>query len=104
MRLKKKSVQTNLLNALLLSSHFLFLLNYFRLVLEREREREADEEGGSGEDPDDVADDLSARLYGSYKVRNASGDGMARLWWNNVDEGDKTVDEGLLLDVIVRDG
>jgi len=41
----EKSVKTDLLNALLLSSHFLFLLDYFRLVFEGEREREADEEG-----------------------------------------------------------
>ena len=38
-------MKTDLLNALLLSSHFLFLLDYFRLVFEGEREREADEEG-----------------------------------------------------------
>jgi hypothetical protein len=41
----KKSVEADLLNALLLSSHFLFLLDYFRLVFEGERERETDEEG-----------------------------------------------------------
>lgn len=26
---------------------------------------------------------------------------MTRLWWDNVDEGDQTVDEGLFLDMIV---
>lgn len=65
---REKSVEANLLNTLLLSGHFLFLLDYFRLVFEREREREANEEGGRGEDPDDIADDLSARPYGSYKA------------------------------------
>ena len=65
---KKKDVVTNLLNALLLSSHFLFLLDYFRLVFEGKREREADKEGGGGEDPDDVSDDFSASLYGTDKV------------------------------------
>jgi hypothetical protein len=65
---KKKGGQTNLLNALLLSGHFFFLLNYFRLVFECKGEGEADKEGGGGEDPDDIADDLSTRLYGSYEV------------------------------------
>ncbi len=64
----KKGVETNLLNALLLSSHFLFLLDYFRFVFEGKREREADKEGGGRNNPHDVTDDLSASLYGTGRV------------------------------------
>lgn len=65
---RKKGVETNLLNTLLLSSHFLFLLDYFRFVFKRKREREADKEGRGCDDPDNVADDLSASLHGTDKV------------------------------------
>lgn len=51
----------------MLSSHLLFLVDNLCLVLEGEGERKADEEGGSGEDPDDVADELSAGLDGAYE-------------------------------------
>ena len=57
---------------LLLGEHLLLLLHDFRVVLEHEGEGEADEEGGGGDDPDEVADNLAGALYEACGLAEAT--------------------------------
>ena len=60
------------LGALLLCEHLLLLLDDLGLVLEHEREGQADEEGGGGDDPDEVADDLAGALQEAGGLADAA--------------------------------
>lgn len=90
-RLKK-----NLLGPLLLGEHVLLLLDDFCLVLEGEGEGETDEEGGGGEYPDDVPDDLARPPDEGGGFREGGGDGLACGGGHDVDEGKEAVVEGLV--------
>ena len=64
-------MQTNLLCALLLFKHFLLLGNNFALVLQTEGKRERNEQRRSGDDPDNVSNELAALFYERGGLRDA---------------------------------
>ena len=84
------------LSTLLLGQHLLLLLHDLRLVLEHEREREADEERGGGDDPDEVANDLACCLYCARGPAELGGYALAGGRGNDVGKGDDALVEGLL--------
>lgn len=86
----------DLLCSLLLGQEFLFLGHDLGLVLEGEGERETDEKGRGGDDPDDVADDPARCLEEGCGARGGGGDGVPRGGGNDVDEGGETLGYGLV--------
>lgn len=83
---------------MLLGEHFLFLLDDFCLVFEREGEGEADKEGGGGDYPDDVADNLSCLLDEGGGFGEGRDDGLSGGGGDDVDEGGEAVIKGLVWD------
>lgn len=79
-------VGTHVLGTLLLSKHLLLLCNYLCLVLEAQCQREADEEGAGGDDPDDVSDDLAGRFDEARRLGEAGGDFVPSSRRNDVYE------------------
>ena len=88
---------THLLSTLLLSQHLLLLRNDLRLVLKAQREREADEDGGGGDDPHEVADELSAAPNKRGSGRELGEDALARGGRDDVNECGKAVEKCLVI-------
>ena len=84
------------LGALLLGEHLLLLLDDLGLVLEDEREGQADEKGGGGDDPDEVSDNLACRLYSAGSLSEPGSYALTGSWGNNIGKRDDTLVEGFL--------
>ena len=84
-----------MLCALLLCKHLLLLRDDLGLVLEAQRERQADEERAGGHDPDEVPDELAARLEEARGLGHTRGDFVAGRRWDDVDERGEPFVEGL---------
>lgn len=89
--------ETDLFGALLLFDDFLFLGDYFGLVLEAEGEREGDEEGGGSNDPNDAAYEFSAAPKPRRRFCDGRDNGVTCGWGDDVLEGGEAVEEGLIV-------
>lgn len=78
-----------------MGEHLLLLLHDLGLVLEHEREGQADEERRGGDDPDEVPHHLACCLYDAGGLAELVGYALPGGRGNDVGEGDNTLVEGL---------
>lgn len=86
-----------MLGALLLCHVLFFLGDDLCLVFKGEGEGQPDEEGGGGDDPDDISDDLAGLLYEGSGLGNLCGDVVSGGRGDDVNEGSEPVIEVFVL-------
>lgn len=96
--------KTYLLRTLLLRKHFLLLCHDLGLVLQAEGQGQSHEQSARRDYPDEVPDQLSARLEEAGGARDARRDFVPGCRRDDVDEGGDALVEGLLAVRLGADG